>query len=306
MARRAAPPVPQPPILSVDQLRRRVEQLKKCIIDLEAFDPQKVQKRYSIPEVTQLEAAIDEALSAAFGHGTATYDRYSGAARLDNGPHVMRMDPMWGGRGEAAYDAQDAIEARQYLADGKKQSIALLQQAIQAVEYQIADREPSAAPSDSPEIAPTRDLTKVFVVHGHDGEVRQTVARFIEKLGFEAVILHERPNKGRTIITKFREESAGVGFAVVLMTPDDIGGAVPFVADQLKPRARQNVVFELGFFIGALGPEHVAALVKGDIERPSDFDGVVYISLDSANWQMELGRELKAAGYAIDWNKVMG
>jgi predicted nucleotide-binding protein len=97
--------------------------------------------------------------------------------------------------------------------------------------------------------------------------------------------------------------AAGYGFAVVLMTPDDVGKAE--MAPDLRPRARQNVVFELGFFIGALGPERVAALVKGDIERPSDFDGVVYISLDEADWQMRLGRELQAAGYAIDWNKVM-
>jgi predicted nucleotide-binding protein len=150
------------------------------------------------------------------------------------------------------------------------------------------------------------DLSKVFVVHGHDGEARQTIARFIEKLGFEAVILHERPNKGRTIITKFREEAAGVGFAVVLMTPDDVGSAAPFIEGQIRPRARQNVVFELGFFIGELGSDRVAALVKGEIEQPSDFDGVVYISLDSGSWQMELSRELKEAGYTIDWNKVMG
>lgn len=129
------------------------------------------------------------------------------------------------------------------------------------------------------------------------------MARFIEKIGLEAVILHERPNKGRTIITKFREEAVGVGFAVVLMTPDDEGK--PKGGTNLKLRARQNVVFELGFFIGALGSGRVAALVKGDIERPSDFDGVVYIALDDGSWQMQLGRELKEAGYTIDWNKVM-
>lgn len=140
--------------------------------------------------------------------------------------------------------------------------------------------------------------------HGHDGEVRESVARFIsEKLSLQPIILHERPNKGRTIITKFQEESAGAGFAVVLMTPDDFGKARD--AADLNPRARQNVVFELGFFIGALGPANVAALVEGDIELPSDFDGVVYISLEKEDWRTKLGQELEAAGYAIDWNKVM-
>jgi predicted nucleotide-binding protein len=143
--------------------------------------------------------------------------------------------------------------------------------------------------------------TEVFVVHRHDNGARDTVARFIEKLGFKAIILHERPNKGRTIITKFREESANVGFAVVLMTPDDHGGKTN---SETRPRARQNVVFELGFFIGALGADKVAALLKGDIERPSDFDGVVYISLDYGNWKVDLGRELEAAGFQVDWKKV--
>jgi predicted nucleotide-binding protein len=135
------------------------------------------------------------------------------------------------------------------------------------------------------------------------GKFQIFLARFIERLGFEAVILHERPNKGRALITKFREEAAGVGFAVVLMTPDDVGKAAK--ATDINRRARQNVVFELGFFVGKLGPERVAAMVKGDIELPSDFDGVVYISLDKEDWQSKLGGELQAAGFKVDWNKLM-
>jgi predicted nucleotide-binding protein len=158
------------------------------------------------------------------------------------------------------------------------------------------------AASDALATSTAFDLSKVFVVHGHDGTPKAEVARFIEKLGFEAIILHERPNKGRALITKFREEAAGVGFAVVLMTPDDLGKAEKSI--DLNPRARQNVVFELGFFIGKIGPERVAALVKGNIELPSDFDGVVYISLDKQDWKTKLGTELKTAGYEIDWNKV--
>ena len=144
----------------------------------------------------------------------------------------------------------------------------------------------------------------IFVVHGHHGEARESVARFLEKLQLKPIVLHERPNKGRTLITKFREESAHVGFAIVLMTPDDHGAE----AGQLstRPRARQNVVFELGFFIGKLGPERVAALVKGDIEHPSDFDGVVYIDLDDAGgWKLKLVREMEAVGVKIDRDSLM-
>jgi predicted nucleotide-binding protein len=142
---------------------------------------------------------------------------------------------------------------------------------------------------------------KVFIVHGHDEGPRETVARFIEKLGCDAIILHERANKGRTIIAKFREEAADVGFAIVLITADDIGKANE--EPDLKPRARQKVIFELGFFIGALGPDRVAALVKGDIDPPSDYDGVVYISMDKEDWRTKLATELQVVGYEIDWNQ---
>jgi predicted nucleotide-binding protein len=283
--RPAAPPPPQSANLTVEQMRRGVDRLNKRIADLEAFDPATVNERWSA-EVGVLGKAIEETLSAVFGHGTVEYNRYLLAQDLDDGPVMM------GGGPDSPY------EVRKYLTDGKQKSLLQLRQAVRGLEEEIADRVQHVSSAQSRETAPQRDLSKVFVVHGHDGEARQTIARFIEKLGFEAIILHERPNKGRTIITKFREEAAGVGFAVVLMTPDDVGGkALSHAAGPVQARARQNVVFELGFFIGALGPERVAALVKGEIERPSDFDGVVYLSLDSGHWQMELGRELKEAGY---------
>lgn len=156
-----------------------------------------------------------------------------------------------------------------------------------------------AAFFDEPPPERPKARRKVFIVHGHDAGPREAVARTLERLDFEPVILHERPNKGRTIITKFQQEAADVGFAVVLMTPDDPGASADL------RRARQNVVFELGFFIGALGPERVAAIVKGNVERPSDFDGVMYIPFDDAgSWRHTLARELGAAGFEVDLNKL--
>jgi predicted nucleotide-binding protein len=144
---------------------------------------------------------------------------------------------------------------------------------------------------------------RIFVVHGRDDGPKDSVARFLERMGLRPIILHELANRGRTIISKFRDEAADVGFAVVLMTPDDHGG---IAGKTTRPRARQNVIFELGFFIGALGFDCVAALVKGEVEQPSDFDGVVYIPFDPQGaWRPKLGKELQAAGFAIDWNKVM-
>lgn len=143
---------------------------------------------------------------------------------------------------------------------------------------------------------------KVFIVHGHDEGSREKVARFLERIGLEAIILHEQANRGRTVIEKVIEYG-NVGFAVVLLTPDDEGCVK---GGMLEPRARQNVLLELGFFIGRLGRDKVCALKKGAVEIPSDFAGVVWEHMDDNNgWKQSLSRELDAAGYTIDWNKVM-
>lgn len=144
---------------------------------------------------------------------------------------------------------------------------------------------------------------RVFIVHGHDAEARETVARFLGNIGFEPIILHEQANQGRTVIEKV-EANADVGFAVVLLTPDDVGRANGDT--DLEPRARQNVLLELGYFIARLGRARVCALKRGDVIIPSDFAGVVWTEMDAAGgWKSALGKELQAAGHSIDWNKVM-
>lgn len=141
---------------------------------------------------------------------------------------------------------------------------------------------------------------KVFVVHGHDEAVREAVARFISRLGLTPVILHEQASQGRTIVEKL-EHHGDTGYAVVLLTPDDVGGIGP---QSLRPRARQNVVLELGYFIGRLGRDHVCAVHRGELELPSDYMGVIYVPFDSGGgWHLQLAKELRAAGFAIDMNK---
>ncbi len=147
------------------------------------------------------------------------------------------------------------------------------------------------------------DSKEVFIVHGRDNEAKETVARFLEKLELTPVILHEQPSQGSTVIEKF-ERHAQPAFTLVLLTPDDVG-ALQDDENNLKPRARQNVIFELGFFIGRLGRERVCALTKENVEIPSDYEGVVYIPLDEAGgWKMSLVRELKTAGLDVDANRV--
>ena len=148
------------------------------------------------------------------------------------------------------------------------------------------------------------NTNEVFVIHGRDNETKETVARFLEHLSLKPIILHEQSNQGRTIIEKF-EQHAHVGFAVALLTPDDVG-ALQEKALNLKPRARQNVIFEFGYFIGRLGRNRVCALTKGDVEIPSDYDGVIYIPLDDAGgWRIELVKELKSAGIDVDANRAL-
>ncbi|HEX9684379.1 MAG TPA: nucleotide-binding protein [Burkholderiales bacterium] len=154
--------------------------------------------------------------------------------------------------------------------------------------------------------AVARDRTnKVFVVHGHDEAARESVARLLERIGIEAVILHEQATGGRTIVEKL-EHYADVDFAVILLTPDDVGGVKTSSPDKLQPRARQNVVLELGFFVGKLGRRHVCALYKGSLELPSDYLGVGYVALDEGGgWRLQLAKELRGAGFSVDMNLAL-
>ena len=145
---------------------------------------------------------------------------------------------------------------------------------------------------------------KIFIVHGHDNDAKIEMARTLEKADFEAIILHEQPDAGRTIIEKI-EECTDVAFAVVLYTQCDMGRAKEDDPTNEKYRARQNVVFEHGYLISKLGRKNVCALVKGEVETPGDISGVVYTPMDSAGaWKMQLFKNIKAAGLDVDFNKV--
>lgn len=117
----------------------------------------------------------------------------------------------------------------------------------------------------------TKGLSKVFVVHGHDDGALEAVARFLQTIGLQAIVLREQPDQGRTIIEKFEACASEVGFAVALLSPDDLGG--PVAAPEYVSRARQNVIFELGYFVGSLGRGRTCLLRKGEVEIPSDLFG---------------------------------
>lgn len=146
-----------------------------------------------------------------------------------------------------------------------------------------------------------RNKRKVFIVLGRDNEAKQEVSRFIEKLALEAIILHEQASSGMTIIEKIEHYTNDADFALVLYTACDHGRGVHESKIPPKSRARQNVVFEHGYLMAKLGRENVCSLVKGDIEKPDDISGVVYVPLDKLGaWKTEVAKELKACGYAIN------
>lgn len=145
------------------------------------------------------------------------------------------------------------------------------------------------------------NFRKVFIVHGHDGELKHAVARMIEKQdNLKAIILSEQINPGKTIIEKI-EENSDVAGAICLFTADDLGRAKADTEE--KPRARQNVVFEAGYFMGKLGRDHVVMICEDGVEIPGDLSGVVYTGKN--HWEVEMLKALKVMGYNIDMNKLL-
>jgi predicted nucleotide-binding protein len=232
-------------------------------------------------------AVSEEIVVKAFGRSSSKHQRFNSAGRS--------MMVAVGHQPPSYYENR----RRQQLAAKVSELSAFVSVLELEVEITAPSREHHVA--SIPEAENTSD---VFIVHGHDVTARDALARFVEKLGLRAVILHEQPNKGRTIIEKFTE-NANVGFAVVLLTPDDRGGPAGDAPTSQRFRARQNVILELGFFLGKLGRHRVCALYRKGVEIPSDYSGVVFIELDDAGaWRLLLARELRSAGFEIDMNRV--
>jgi predicted nucleotide-binding protein len=146
----------------------------------------------------------------------------------------------------------------------------------------------------------------VFIVHGHDEEMKQAVARTLNTLKLNPIILHEQPNRGATIIEKF-ERNTDVQFAIILLSPDDMAFPKSEDCEKARPRPRQNVILELGYFVGKLSRDKVFALKRGDdLELPTDISGIIYTPYDSSgSWRFQLVKELKAIGYSVDANDLL-
>lgn len=160
----------------------------------------------------------------------------------------------------------------------------------------------SGSHSTSPSLSKSN---KIFVVHGHDHALKTEVETFLYDIGLDPVVLHRKPDEGATVIEKF-EKHSDVGYALILLTPDEVAYAIDEEDKEdekreKEKRARPNVIFEFGYFVGKLGRKRVCCLYKGDVTLPSDLSGLVYKKLDGPlkSQKFSLIKELKAAGYQI-------
>ncbi len=183
----------------------------------------------------------------------------------------------------------------------KREAIGAIHEQLECVQNVIESLETKLL-ANTPLVARAQG-NKIFVVHGHDETALLRIERFLKKLQLDPLVLREKPNEGQTIIEKFMALSNQAGFAVVLLTPDDRGGRKAEPYEKQKLRARQNVIFELGFFLGKLGRKNVCALYNEGVEIPSDYQGVLYVKFDESDvWQMNLAKEMKMAGLKVDMN----
>ena len=261
---------------------KAIERLQKVLDVI----PKLKQMERNSPEFKKWQRNTKVAITKTFGNDsqhTTDFDNirfHPGAYSLDNpGPAFQRA----------------------YM-DGLESAEAVLKSMIEEINEYWDDEDQTPTSSEIRENA--QIITdEIFIVHGRDEGAKDKVARFLESLDLKPVILAEMPAKGRTIIEKF-EQHAQVGYAIVLLTPDDAGSLQGDENDP-KPRARQNVIFELGFFIGRLGRARVCALTKGDVEIPSDYAGIEYIPFNDADgWRLKLIQELKSGGFEIDANRA--
>lgn len=202
-------------------------------------------------------------------------------------------------------DSKITVRVAAYL-DRLQTIIALTEQKQQRDQLLQAIRPENIKPQSPSQIMhaePQKKSAAVFIVHGRSERLKETVARFLEKLGLEVIILHEQKNQGLTIIEKFEQHAQKAGFAVVLATRDDVGGLAESPPD-LKPRARQNVIYEMGFFAGRLGRSRVAVLSEQNVELPSDLLGVLHLKAESETWKHDLVSEMIGADISVDLRKI--
>jgi predicted nucleotide-binding protein len=273
MVRKSIPSKPEPPNITPQQAIILLEGQKTKGRAI-AFESREDKDRYFAWANT-----TEQYIKRAFGTDSSNVTDFE-----NSGPHVIHRD----------FGRQ-----LRYLAERRDAQVVALDSYIEQLKTEIELRESDVTVGSK--IDPVIS-GRIFLVHGQDGEAKHTIARFLERLKLQIVILDEMPNKGRSLLQKFSDYS-DVGFAVVLLTGDDVGGPK---GDTLKSRGRQNVIFELGFFLGKYPASRVCVLYEKEVELPSDFSGIGYVPYDdSGGWKMKLAKEISVAGVKIDLNLAL-
>jgi len=258
------------PIMALSKTKK-IELLERQIADAKDGDPD---------DFAEWKTTTETVLRHAVGESSAALSSFRG--------NSYSLQVWSTGTPQSAFD-----DARRR---GIRRAIGYLKSAIAEVEMQDDDApEPSAPVSERGVVG-----SAIFIVHGRNNERKETVARFVRNLtDIEPIILHEQTSGGGTVIEKLEKYSSTAGFAIVLVTGDDIGREATTGTD--RPRARQNVIFEWGYFVGLLGRQKTVVLYDPGVEIPGDLDGLVYVQVDPRGaWKIELTREIEAAGYTVD------
>lgn len=254
------------PEQAIELLRKQLGQIDKLL-----------QLRNDDPEIAKWENITEQIIIKAFGKPHNNLSDFQSARYIGE---------MWGGMPDEAFQEtfKKGIVRRKSLLEGFIEQLEIFG---------------STEKSQDLSIIPKSFSRKVFIVHGHNEQAKTELALILTRLGFEPIILHEQPSQGMTIIEKL-EKHSDVGFAFILLTPDD-KGCKEGQEDNLRPRARQNVVFEFGLFVGKLGRNRVCCLYTGDVELPSDLQGLLYLPFKNSvnEIQLNIVKELRAAGYEV-------
>jgi len=287
-----SPPLIEPRVFqSVGEIESGIAKLERRVQEVKDLDAAAAYLNHTGADQV-IEANVRDTIRDVFGASSPEFERYQYISFWSEG-YVM---------GSTNSEMVKSMER------GRQKMIGILNGLVNRLKEKQEDflNTRSTLPSNDESSRTAQKTNDVFVVHGRDEEMKQHVARILSRLGLNPIILHERPNAGRTIIEKF-ELNAATGFAIVLLSPDDKGCLAEDDPASARLRARQNVILELGYFVGKLGRSRVFPLKRGDdIEVPSDFSGVVYTAFDSAGlWRFELVRELQEAGYQVDANAIV-
>ena len=284
MARRTPEKPPESKVLGANELTIAISKLDRRIKDLETFDVKTMAERFDAKQEA-LKDKVNQTLADIFGNNTVEYNKYE-IDSLDTLPII-------------AGEKFPLSEIHQGYKKGIGDAITKLISLKEIFVENLQDIELESSPHRKPiETTTVINNTEIFIVHGHDDEAKMELEHFVSEIGLTPIILHRKPDEGLTIIEKFEKHSK-VGFALILLTPDD---EVRNIDGKIIKRARQNVVFEMGFFVGKLGRGRVCCLRKEDVEIPSDISGVIYKPFKSKIDEVKYAviTELKAAGYKLN------